>query len=113
MDARIGFIGLGNLGRAIAERLVREGVDLTVWNRTRQKSAGVEASWVDSPREVAAATDTIVLNLFDSAAVRAVLIGSDGILTRSFGGKTIIDTTTNHFSVVLEFHEVEARPGGS
>jgi 3-hydroxyisobutyrate dehydrogenase len=109
----IGFIGLGNLGKAMAERLIHEGVNLTVWNRTQQKSVGVEARWADSPREVTAVTDTIVLNLFDSTAVRAVLTGTGGILAGSIRGKTIIDTSTNHFSEVLEFHELVARAGGT
>jgi 3-hydroxyisobutyrate dehydrogenase len=109
----VGFIGLGNLGRAIAERLVREGVSLTVWNRTKQKASGLAAEWAVTPQEVAARSDVVILNLFDSAAVRAVLSGPGGVLQGAVRGKTIIDTTTNHFSDVIEFHELVARAGGT
>ena len=110
---RIGWIGLGNLGTAIAERLIHEGVALTVWNRTREKAASLAAQWADSPRVLAEQSDLIFLNLFDSAAVRAVLTGPDGILRGPVEGKVVVDTTTNHFSEVLEFHDLVRARGGS
>ena len=60
-DARIGWIGIGRMGYAMAERLARAGANLTVWNRTRAKA---------EPLAVAGAR--IAENVIDLAAHRAV-----------------------------------------
>lgn len=109
----VGFIGLGNLGRAMAGRLASEGVDLLVWNRTRAKADASGLPVASSPSEIAAQCDTIILNLFHSQAVGEVLTGQSGLLSGGIKGKTIIDTTTNHFHEVLEFHAAIDKDGGS
>jgi 3-hydroxyisobutyrate dehydrogenase len=120
----IGFIGLGNLGRAMAGRLVNQSVDLVVWNRTIE-TAYEFAEKVDLPKptdsgssepgkvtvvqsagEVAEQADIIILNLFDSPAVHQVLNGVDGLLAGNFSGKIIIDTTTNNFETVALFYKM-------
>jgi len=103
---KVGFIGLGHLGRTIAGHLIAEGVDLSVWNRTPEKAAGLQVPVASSPRELAGKAEVIILNLFDSDAVDAVLQGPEGIFSGNSAGKTIIDTTTNHFEQVLAFHAV-------
>ncbi|PWB76332.1 NAD(P)-dependent oxidoreductase [candidate division GN15 bacterium] len=116
----VGFIGLGNLGRAMAARLAAQGAELVVWNRTAQKADAFvsehrqsgKVSRVGSPREVADRTQFVFLNLFDSPAVQQVLNGPEGLLSGSCRGKTIVDTTTNHFRTVLSFHESVAAAGG-
>lgn len=102
---KAGFIGLGHLGRAMAERLLKEGVELTVWNRTKKKAEGLGADSAESPAALSTRADVLFLNLFDSAAVRAVMEGKGGLLEGDLKGKTIIDTTTNHFTDVVSFHE--------
>ncbi len=109
----VGFIGLGNLGRAMAGRLASEGVDLLVWNRTRAKADSSGLPVANTPSEIAARCDTIILNLFHSQAVREVLTGQSGLMSGGLKGKMIIDTTTNHFREVLEFHATIAKDGGS
>lgn len=110
---KCGFIGLGMLGRTIAARLVSQGVDLMVWNRSPGKSAGLGASVAAGPRELAGERDIIFLNLFDSEAVEQVIFGPGGIGEAGLSGKTIIDTTTNHFARVTGFHERVEQRGGS
>lgn len=110
---KAGFIGLGHLGRAMAERLLKEGVGLTVWNRTKKKAEGLGAETAESPAALSARADVLFLNLFDSAAVRSVMEGKGGLLEGDLRGKTIIDTTTNHFSDVLSFHETLRENGAS
>jgi len=110
---KCGFIGLGNLGKAMAGRLLSEGVSLTVWNRTREKADGLGAEVASSPAELVSGVDVVVLNLFDSNAVRSVISGSEGIRSGDCSGKIIIDTTTNHFVDVLEFHEILGDAGAS
>lgn len=109
---KTGFIGLGNLGRAIAGRLVSQHIPLVVWNRTRGKEIGLGAVVAESPRSLAAGVEAVILNLFDSEAVAEVLTGADGVLQAECKGLLIIDTTTNHFGKVNEFHRA-ARDRGA
>jgi len=106
-----GFIGLGNLGRAMAGRLESQGVPLVVWNRTRGKEAGLHAAVAANPRSVVAGAETVILNLFDSDAVADVLTGQEGLLKADCTGLLIIDTTTNHFGRVTEFHRLAREHG--
>lgn len=108
----VGFIGLGNLGSAMARRLAEQQVSLIVWNRTRAKAVASGLPIADSPADLAKRCDTIILNLFDSQAVREVLTSSNGLLSAGLRGKTVIDTTTNHFREVLEFHLMVTEAGG-
>ena len=110
---KTGFIGLGHLGKAMAKRLMSEGVELIVWNRTKEKAADLGAEIAGSPSAAAAKADVVFLNLFDSAAVRAVLTEKGGLLEADCKGKIVIDTTTNHFRDVLSFHEMLRERGGS
>jgi 3-hydroxyisobutyrate dehydrogenase len=110
---KTGFIGLGNLGKTIAKRLISEGVDLVVWNRSKEKASDLGVDIADSPAALVSAADVVFMNLFDSEAVRSVITGRNGILEGDIRGKIIIDTTTNHFNSVLSFHEVIGQHGGS
>lgn len=108
----IGFIGLGNLGSAIATRLREQGEDIKVWNRTAEKAQKLGFPQAASPKELIEACDIVLLCLFDSAGVRAVLGGDEGLLGAKLKGKTIIDLSTNHFADVVEFHEMVGATGG-
>lgn len=108
----IGFIGLGNLGTAIAKRLMSMGEEVIVWNRTKAKAEVKGFVCESSPKALLEKCDIVLLCLFDSAGVRNVLCMEEGLLSVSLKGKTIIDLTTNHFNDVLEFHHVvKAREG--
>jgi 3-hydroxyisobutyrate dehydrogenase len=109
---KIGFAGLGHLGSAIAQHLIAEHMELTVWNRTTGKAAGLGVPVANSPRELMDGSDIIIMNLFDSDAVDVVMNGPDGLLSGDCRGTIIIDTTTNHFERVLAFHE-QARGHGA
>jgi 3-hydroxyisobutyrate dehydrogenase len=110
---KTGFIGLGSLGKTMAKRLMSEGVELSVWNRTRGKAEDLGADIADSPASLISSVEVLFLNLFDSDAVRSVLSGDNGVLNGDCGGKIIIDTTTNHFEPVLDFHEMTGEAGAS
>lgn len=110
---KIGFIGLGYLGKTMAKRLISEGIDLLVWNRTKEKVLDLKTDVAESPFYLAESVDIIFLNLFDSGAVRTVLYGENGILNADIKGKVIVDTTTNHFEDVLYFHRSVREKGGS
>src|SRR5438445_10589049 len=100
---RTGFVGLGHLGRAIAGRLISQGVQLVVWNRTREKANGLGAEVADSPASLVAKVPVVFLNLTDGAAVRSVIRGKGGLVEGGCSDKVVIDTTTKHFDEGNEF----------
>ncbi len=110
---KAGFIGLGHLGRAMAKRLMAEGVELGIWNRTPQKAEGLGGRLAESPASLISAVDIVFINLFDSDAVQAVLSGPGGLLKADCQGKIVVDTTTNHFDRVTDFHRLMAEAGAS
>jgi len=103
---RIGFIGLGNLGQAICTRLASQNIELTVYNRNKDKIKDLPYEKANTPKELLANCEVIFLCLFDSPAVENILTGVDGLLCEELKGKTIIDLTTNHYDDVLKFHEM-------
>jgi len=108
---KAGFIGLGHLGKAIAMRLISEGTELIVWNRTREKAADLGVKIAESPSKILSETEVVFLNLFDSDAVNQVITGKGGLLEGDCKGKIIVDTTTNHFDRVIDFGELLKRHG--
>ncbi len=109
---KAGFIGLGNLGRAMITRLMSEGVDINIWNRTREKAKSVNAPYIDKVKSLVDQNEIVFLNLFDSNAVENVLKMEDGLLSSDIQGKIIIDTSTNHNVKVLDFHKSIKEKGG-
>ena len=111
-ERNVGCIGLGHLGHTIARRLIEQGVPLTVWNRTPSKAGDLGVPVAASPRDLIGCVDIVIINLFDSNAVDAVLSGPEGLFSGPCSGKIIIDTTTNHFGRVREFYS-RARERGA
>jgi len=108
---KVGFIGLGNLGKAMAKRLISEGINLTVWNRTIEKAQDLGCGIAKTPAELISDVDVVFLNLTDSNAVISVFTQEKGILESNCNGKVIIDTTTNHFEKVLRFYDMTVQKG--
>ncbi|HEU0292583.1 MAG TPA: NAD(P)-dependent oxidoreductase [Anaerolineales bacterium] len=80
---KLGFVGLGTMGVGIVSRLLDAGHTVTGWNRTESKAGGLIKAgmkWADSPREVAALSEIVFSIVTDSAAVRDVALGPDGII---------------------------------
>ncbi len=97
MTERIGFIGLGLMGRPMAKRLVAAGYRLTVHNRSRgpvEELASMGAIPATSPREVAEGSDVILLMLPDSADVETVVLGRDGLVEGLRTGSVVVDCST-------------------
>ena len=89
---RVGFIGLGIMGRGMSRNLLAAGFDLTVWNRTRERAAEVVdagATLAGSPGEVAAASDIVVTCVSDTPDVEQVLTGDDGVITGASEGDLV------------------------
>lgn len=110
---KAGFIGFGQLGKAMARRLIAEGVDLITWNRTPEKMIDLGTETVEDPADLPAMAEVIFLSLFDSEAVETVLDGPDGLLRGDCAGRIIVDTTTNHFAKVDRFYKMLRERGGT
>lgn len=84
---KVGYIGLGLMGKPIAKNILKAGFPLVVHNRSREKVKElVEEGAVEafSPAEVASRVDVVFTNLPDSPDVEKIVLGEDGII---FGGK--------------------------
>ena len=111
---RLGFVGLGNLGGHLAASLLRAGFELTVCDLDRERAVALleaGASWADTPRAVAEASDTVLTCLPTSAAVTAVVEGPDGVLAGVRPGSTWIDTSTSDRQETLRLAELAAERG--
>ncbi len=97
MAERVGFIGLGIMGRGMAANLLRAGFSLTVWNRTpeRAESLGAAGAVVAAnPAELAAASDIVITCVSDTPDVEAVILGSHGVIHGIRPGSLVIDMST-------------------
>jgi 2-hydroxy-3-oxopropionate reductase len=97
MAERIGFIGLGIMGKPMARNLMEAGYELVVYNRSRGKvdelaQEGAEAA--GSPREVAEQSDVVITMLPDSPEVREIVAGEDGVFEGIKESSLLIDMST-------------------
>ncbi len=97
MAERVGFIGLGIMGRPMARNLMKAGFGVTVWNRSRP---GIEelveegATEGSGPADVASRSDIVITIVGDSPDVEEVALGPGGIIEGSHEGLVHIDMTT-------------------
>ncbi|MFV1463843.1 MULTISPECIES: NAD(P)-dependent oxidoreductase [unclassified Phaeobacter] len=94
MNERVGVVGLGKMGAALAARLAEQGCSVSGWTRS-----GVDVDWagargIGAPAildDLVAEVDIVLLSLFDDGAVAAVL---DRLITCDLRGKLVVDTST-------------------
>ncbi len=91
---RVGYIGLGIMGRGMALNLERAGHGLTVWNRTPGRTEGLNASVVSSPREVGTASDVVFVCVSDTPDVEEVVFGDFGVIHGMTDGDLLVDHST-------------------
>ena len=97
MSERIGFIGLGVMGKPMARNLLARGFDLVVHSRSRSPvneivAAGAKAA--ESPADVARQTAIVITMVPDSPDVESVLEGQDGVFSALARGSLVIDCST-------------------
>lgn len=93
----LGFVGLGTMGRPMAERLLDAGYEVHGHNRTAAKAQPLidkGLQWCDTPREVAEKADVVISMLSDDAALEAMTGGNDGILAGLVSDKIYVDMST-------------------
>jgi len=94
---RVGFIGLGLMGKPMARNLMKAGYPLTVHSRSRgpvDELAAEGAAPADSPKAVAEGVDVVFTCLPDSPDVEQVVLGPHGIIEGGRSGLTVIDMST-------------------
>lgn len=98
---RIGFVGLGNLGKAIVDRMISQGINLLVYNRTIEKAKNY--NYFLEPNELFINSDLIFIIIKDSIAVEEFLFKK--IKPENIENKIIVDMTTNSYSYVKKFYQ--------
>jgi 3-hydroxyisobutyrate dehydrogenase len=93
MTMDVGFVGLGAMGRPMAQNIAAAGHRVLAWNRSPVPAPeGVELA--GSPAEVAAASAVTVVMVADEQAVRAVLFGADGWVAGAREGELLVQSST-------------------
>jgi 3-hydroxyisobutyrate dehydrogenase len=95
--SRVGFIGMGHMGGAMAKRLLDAGYALAVYDRTQARAQPLEqqgAAVAPTPKSLAAQSDVVMACVTDDAAQQQVMFGPDGALAGIQGGTSIIDLST-------------------
>src|SRR5258705_8574765 len=105
---KVGFIGLGNMGSAIAHNLIKMGHTLTVYNRTRSRAEPLEslgARISETPSDAATDAEVLITMVADDAAVEAVIFEPGNAIQSLPGGAVHISMST--ISVALSRHLAE------
>jgi 3-hydroxyisobutyrate dehydrogenase len=112
---KIGICGTGRMGAAIAQRVMAQGHDLTVWNRDASKTQPLVdggAKRAASPAALVGACDTVIVMLLNDAAMQAVYNGDSGLLKADLAGKLIIDMSTVLPETMIELGSAVTKAGG-
>ena len=94
---RVGYIGLGLMGKSIARNILKAGFPIVVHNRSRaavDELVAEGAKAANSPREVAEQVDIVFTNLPDSPDVEKVALGENGIIAGAKAGLIMVDNST-------------------
>lgn len=97
MSEKLGFVGLGIMGRGMVRNLLKAGYAVTVWNRTARRAealveAGAQAA--KSPQEVATNSDIVFICVSDTPDVEQVILGENGLIHGMKPGGLIVDMST-------------------
>ena len=114
MATRVGYIGLGQMGKAIAINVVKAGFDLMAYDLREEplkELAGLGARTARSPREVGEHGEIIETSVVDDAQVEAVMLGEEGVLKGARPGAVIALHSTIHPETVRRVAEAAAARG--
>ncbi len=105
---RVGIVGTGMLGNAVGLNLLKSGVPLTVYNRTKNKTDELKkngAIVADSPKDVAQKSDLVITVVKDADAVKSVSFGLDGIILGKHSDLIVSDMSTINPSASIEIEK--------
>lgn len=96
-NTRLGFIGIGNMGSRMAKRLLEDGYQVIVYNRSREAAEALVkygATVADSIAELASRADVVLSSLTNDDAVKGVYTNPEGVFARVRRGSAIIEMST-------------------
>jgi 3-hydroxyisobutyrate dehydrogenase-like beta-hydroxyacid dehydrogenase len=115
-ELRVAIVGTGRMGAAMVGRLRAGGVEVVVYNRSREKADAVAerhgATVAATAREAVAAADVVLVSLADDAALRAAYAGDEGVLAGVRPDVVVCDTSTVAPATVRELAPLVADRGG-
>jgi 3-hydroxyisobutyrate dehydrogenase-like beta-hydroxyacid dehydrogenase len=114
--ARLAFVGLGAMGSRLARRLLAAGHQVLGWNRTADKARDLVAAGLavaKSPREAAEGAEAVFVMVTDDAALRAVVLGPDGIVAGLGPGAVLVEMSTVSGAVVRELQAAVTARGAA
>ncbi len=94
---KIGFVGLGIMGRPMAKNLMKAGLELVVYDinpATKEELTSLGALWAASPKEVAEMSNTVITMLPNSPHVKAAVLGPRGVIEGAKPGTIVIDMSS-------------------
>lgn len=105
---KIGFIGVGVMGRSMVRNLMKNGYEVSVYNRTKLKADEVVkegAIWCDDVKSCAKGKDAVITIVGYPEDVREIYFGKNGILENADKGTVVIDMTTTSPKLSVEIYE--------
>ena len=111
---KIGIVGTGMLGEAVGLHLLDVGYDVTVFNRTKDKTEKLKqkgASIAESPKQVANDSDLVITIVKDADAVNEVIFGNSGVISGKHDGMCIADMSTVNPNLTRKISEDVASNG--
>lgn len=111
---KVGFIGLGTMGESMAYNALQGGNELVVHDIRRESATRLleaGATWADTPRQVAEASDIVFTSLPGPTEVEAVALGEDGLLHGMTEGKVYFDLSTSTPGLIRRIHQVFSARG--
>ncbi len=111
---KVGFIGVGVMGKSMAAHLLQAGYEVIVYNRTKQKALSLieqGVKWKDTVKEVAEVADVIITMVGYPHDVEEVYFGENGILNHAKQDTYLIDMTTSKPSLAVKIYEAAKERG--
>jgi 3-hydroxyisobutyrate dehydrogenase len=111
---KIGWIGLGNMGSPMSQRLRHAGYSLTVYNRSKAKEEALKmmgAAVASTPQALVEKSDVIIIMVTDDLAIREIFTGDNGLLGTKASGKIFINMSTVSPGISKEMASLCSREG--
>jgi len=114
MKEKIGWIGIGVMGKSMCSHVLNAGYDVSIYNRTKEKASDLldkGATWCLNPREVAEKSDIVFTIVGFPHDVESVYLGENGVLSSIKKGAIVVDMTTSEPSLAQRIYK-EAKEKG-
>ena len=111
---KVGFIGIGIMGKSMVRNLMKAGFEVAVYTRTKEKAEDViaeGAAWCEDVKTCAAGRDAVITIVGYPKDVEEVYFGDDGIIANADPGTFLIDMTTTSPKLAVRIYEDAAKAG--